>query len=223
MGLLILAALIWLAIHIGLSGMRLRDTVVGMTGERAFPGVFSVLAVAALALLIYAYRPADTAPLWFTPPWLVAVLDAAMLVALVLFAASVIPPGGARDGTSGDGPRGIFRVTRHPMLCSFGIWSAAHLIANGNTASLVFFGTFLVTVLAGIPSLDAKLARRDPAKAAAVQRATSRVPVAAILARRNHFAAGEIGWLPPLAGIIGWVALLYLHPLLFGLPALPPW
>jgi uncharacterized membrane protein len=215
---LLIAAVLWLAVHLGLAGTRLRESVVGVVGERRFPGVFSLLAAVTLALLIVAFRHADTTALWFAPPWLVGVIDAAMLVAAVLFAASVIPAGG-----SGPEPRGIFRLTRHPMLCSFGLWAGLHMLANGDTASLVFFGSFLVTVLAGIPSLDAKLARRDPARGEMLARVTSRVPFAAIIGGRNRFVAAEIGWLPPLAGIVLWVALLYLHPLLFGVPALPFW
>jgi uncharacterized membrane protein len=215
---LVLAAVLWLAIHIGVSGTRLRAAAVGVVGERRFAGAFSVASVAALALLILAFRRADTVALWSAPPWLVAAVDAAMLVALLLFAASVIPPRG-----TGEAPRGIIRVSRHPMLCSFGLWAGLHMLANGDTASLMFFGTFLVTVLAGIPSLDAKLARRDPARAEAVRRVTSRLPFAAIAAGRNRFAAAEIGWLPPLAGLLAWVALGLLHPLLFGVPAVPPW
>ena len=51
---------------------------------------------------------------------------------------------------------------------------------------------------------------------------TSRLPFAAILGGRNRLVLGEIGWLPPVAGVAGWIALLYLHPLLLGVPALPP-
>jgi uncharacterized membrane protein len=218
MTLLFIAALLWLAIHLGLSGTRLRDRVAGVTGERGFPGLFSLLAIGAIGLLIYAYRESDTLPLWYAPSWLVATVDAVALLAFVLFAAAVIPPRG-----SGPAPRGIFRVTRHPMMCAIGLWSGAHMVANGDTAALVFFGTFLLTVLFGIPSQDAKQARRDPAKAAMLQGATSRVPFVAIVAGRNHFSATEIGWLPPLAGIVAWAAVLHLHTWLIGVPAYPIW
>ena len=216
--LLVVAALLWLAIHIGLSGTALRGRMAAAVGERRFPGVFSLLATASLALLAYAFHGSGTVPLWYAPPWLVLAIDAVMLAAVLLFAGAVIPPRG-----SGPGPRGMFRVTRHPMLCAFALWAGAHMVANGDTASLLFFGTFLLTVLVGIPSIDAKLARRDPARAAALRAATSRVPFGAIVAGRNHLALGELGWVAPLAGVVGWVALLHLHPLIIGVPALPVW
>ena len=52
----------------------------------------------------------------------------------------------------------------------------AHIIGDGDTAAIVFFGAFLVTALAGMPSIDAKLARRDPAVWQGLSAATSIVP-----------------------------------------------
>lgn len=113
-------------------------------------------------------------------------------------------------------PRGMFRVTRHPMLWSFAIWAAVHAIGNGDTASIVFFGAFLVTALAGMPSIDAKLTRRNPATWQALSAATSALPFAAIVAGRNRFVLREIGWVTSAIGVIAWAALLWLHPFLFG-------
>ena len=142
-----------------------------------------------------------------------------MLVAFVLFVASV----SQRNPTMVSGetamarpPRGIHRITRHPMLWSFALWAAVHIIGNGDSAAIVFFGTFLVTALAGMPSIDAKLARRDPATWQALSAATSIVPFAAIAQRRNRFVPGEIGWLSPLIGVVVWAVVLSLHPWLFG-------
>jgi uncharacterized membrane protein len=113
-------------------------------------------------------------------------------------------------------PRGIQRVTRHPMLWSFALWAAVHIIGNGDSAAIVFFGTFLVTSLAGMPSIDAKLARRDPATWRTLAAATSIVPFAAIAEGRNRFVPDEIGWLTPLIAVVAWAIVLHLHPWLFG-------
>ena len=89
-------------------------------------------------------------------------------------------------------------------------------VGNGDSASVVFFGAFLVTALAGMPSIDAKLARRDPATWQALSAATSVVPFGAIAAGRNRFVPREIGWVAPVLGAVAWVVLLALHPMLFG-------
>jgi len=197
---LIVAALVWIGVHVGLSGTRLRQGVVARIGETGFRGAFSLVSIAAIVFLVRAWSVAATEPLWFAPNWLRWVLVLAMLVALLLFVASVSRPNPTMVGPAGAAgrpPRGMTRVTRHPMLWSFAIWAAVHVIGNGDSASVIFFGAFLVTALAGMPSI---------------------VPFAAITAGRNRFVPREIGWMVPLIAIVAWVALLWLHPLLFGVP-----
>lgn len=89
-------------------------------------------------------------------------------------------------------------------------------MGNGDVAAVLFFGAFLVTALAGMPLIDAKLARRDPASWEALAAATSITPFAAIVQGRNRFVPGETGWLTLLIGVVAWAALLQFHPWLLG-------
>jgi len=107
------------------------------------------------------------------------------------------------------------------MLWSFALWAAVHMLGNGDTASLVFFGAFLVTALAGIPSIDAKLAQRNPDAWARLAATTSILPFGAIAAGRNRLALREIGWLPPVLGLILWAVLLHFHRAIFGVAPVP--
>jgi uncharacterized membrane protein len=215
--LLIVAALLWIGVHVGIAGTRLRDAVVARIGDGPFRGLFSLLSILALALLIWCWGRSATTPLWYAPISLRWVLVAAMLVAFVLFVASVSDRNPTMiGGDSAQPPRGIQRITRHPMLWSFALWAAVHIIGNGDSAAIVFFGAFLVTALAGMPSIDAKLARRDPATWQALSAATSIVPFAAIVEGRNRFVPREMGWWVPLIGVAVWAVMLRLHPWLFG-------
>jgi uncharacterized membrane protein len=219
MAILIPAALIWIGVHVGISGTRLRDRLVRRIGEGPFRALFSLLTILALALLIGAWHVMWTTPLWDTPNWLRWVLVAVMLVAFVLFVASVSqrnPTMIGGEATATQPPRGITRITRHPMLWSFALWAAAHIIGAGDSGAIVFFGAFLVTALAGMPSIDAKLARRDPATWQALSAATSIVPFVAIAQRRNRFVPREIGWLPVIIGGVLWAIVLHFHAWLFG-------
>jgi uncharacterized membrane protein len=219
MTLLIIAALLWLGIHIGIAGTQLRDAIVARIGEMPFRGLFSLLTILAIVFLIRAWAGAPTTPLWYAPDWLRWVLVAVMLVAFVLFVASVSqrnPTMVGAEGAMAQPPRGMHRVTRHPMLWSFALWAAVHIIGNGDSAAIVFFGSFLVAALAGMPSIDAKLARRDPAAWQALSAATSIVPLVAIAQGRNRFVPGEIGWLALLIAVVAWAVVLHLHPWLFG-------
>ena len=218
-GTLALAALAWVGVHVGIAGTRARAAVAGALGERGFRVVYSLVSVAAIAFLVNAYNAAPTAPLWHAPDWLRWALVAAMLAAFTLFVASVAAPnptavGGERALEAE--PRGIQRVTRHPMLWSFAVWAAVHMAGNGDTASLLFFGAFGLTALAGMPSIDAKVAARDPEAWGRYAARTSILPFAAIAAGRNRLALGEIGWLPPVFGFALWLGLLAFHRTIFG-------
>ncbi len=220
--LLVLAAFLWVFVHVGISGTRLRDAAVARLGETRFTIGFSVASVASIALLVQAWQGAETAPLWFAPGWLRWIIAILMLPAFLLFACSLIgnPTAMGGGGLLAKGPRGIQRVTRHPMLWSFAIWSGLHVLGNGDSAALVFFGAFLVTALAGMPSIDAKLARRHGAAWADFAAASSVLPFGAILAGRNRLEFKEIGWLAPLAGLVLWAGFLHAHRHIFGVPAL---
>jgi uncharacterized membrane protein len=225
MTLLIAAALIWIGIHFGLAGTQLRAVVVRHTGEWMFRGLFSALSVVSLVFLVRAFNAAPTTLLWFAPGWLRWLLALTMLPAFILLVASFTgrnPTLVNIDGRPVQPPRGITRVTRHPMLWSVAIWALVHIVGNGDPAACVFFGAFLITALAGMLSIDAKLAGRDPATWQALSASTSIVPFVAIAQGRNRFVPAEVGWLPPAAGLLIWLALLAAHPWLFGIPAVTP-
>jgi uncharacterized membrane protein len=220
---LTLAALLWVGLHVGVAGTSLRGAVVARTGEKAFTGAFSLASVVAITLLVLAWQNAPTSPLWFPPRPLAWLLVALMLLAFILFAGSLM----TRNATSlGQGsaleqePRGMVRITRHPMLWSFAIWGIVHVIGNGDTAAILFFGAFAATALLGMPSLDAKVAARDPEGWRAFASRTSLLPFGAVLSGRNRIAWREILW-PVLVGVVAWAALLHLHPAIFGVSPIP--
>jgi uncharacterized membrane protein len=220
--LLVLAALLWVVVHVGISGTALRGRIVARLGEAGFSVAFSIASVAAILLLARAWQGAETAPLWFAPAWLRWVLAALMLPTFVLFACALIGNPTAMGGGAllGKGARGIQRVTRHPMLNAFALWAAIHILGNGDSAAIVFFGAFLVTALAGMPSIDAKMAKRHPDSWPGFAAATSILPFGAILAGRNRLDLSEIGWIAPAAGVVLWAAILHAHRHVFGVPAL---
>jgi uncharacterized membrane protein len=220
---LIIAAVVWIVWHVGVAGTRLRAQIVQRIGEGPFRGVFSAVSVALLIWLAHSYNIAPTIPLWRPPGWLLTLLVLAMLGAALLFVGSITTPnptavGGEHAPAQAEG---IQRITRHPMLWSFAIWAAVHMIATGEGASLVFFGAFLITALAGMPSIDAKLARRSPQTWSALAAGTSVVPFAAVVQGQNRIVWNEIGWWRPALGLLLWGLLLYLHPIVIGVSPLP--
>jgi uncharacterized membrane protein len=218
---LVLAAVLWVGVHVGIAGTTIRGRIVARLGEMGFRIAFSLASVVSISLLVNAYGAAATTPLWFTPDWLRWVLALAMLPGFVLFAGSLRrnPTAAGGEALIGAEPSGMQRITRHPMLWSFAIWAGVHVLGNGDSASLVFFGAFLVTALAGMPSIDAKLAQRAPETWPKLAAATSILPFGAVLAGRNRFVPGEL-LVPAAIGLVAWAALLHFHRGLFGVPAL---
>ncbi len=219
--LLFLAAALWVAWHVGLAGTSLRGRVIEKIGEMGFMIGFSIGSVGSIMLLVMAWQGAPVWFLWSAPKELRWLMALAMLPAFILFIASVTQPNPTSAGQKlGEaGPRGITRVTRHPMLWSFAIWAGVHMLGNGDVASLLFFGAFLVTCVLGMPSIDAKLAKRDPAMWGRLSATTSILPFGAVLAGRGRVDFSEIGPRPLVLGTVLWVGLLVAHPIAFGVPA----
>ena len=114
----LMAAGSFLGTHFALSH-PLRRPLVGAMGENAFLALYSVIAFATLGITIWAYAQAPvTAPFWSVGDGLWALSTAAMLLASVLLLGSLarnpaLPgAGGAATATA----RGVYAVTRHPMM-----------------------------------------------------------------------------------------------------------
>ena len=136
MVMLVIAALLWFGVHVGISGTRLRDVVVARIGEAIPRPVLAALDRRVCFWSVHG-ESCGPQPLWYAPEWLRWVLVAVMLVAFVLFVASVSQRNPTMVGAAGDTatpPRGIHRVTRHPMLWSFALWAAVHIIGTGDRA-----------------------------------------------------------------------------------------
>ena len=223
MSILILAAVLWLGLHIGVAGTALRGMLVGVLGERGFRALFAIASIATISFLVIAFNHAPRNALWYAPQWLRWILAGLMLPAAFLLLASFatvsLKPEDA--GTRRGSARGILRVTRHPMLWSFALWAVVHIIGNGELAACVFFGTFLLTALAGMPSIDGKAARRNPPLWNSFAAETSILPFGAILGGRTRFSATEIGWLLPLLALALWAAMLLLHQRVIGVAPIP--
>jgi len=221
---LLMAAAFWFVTHHGLASGLMRARLVAGLGANGFRIFYSILSVLALVLLARASGAADPVPLWTAPAWLRLLLALIMLPAFLFFVAGFLrnPTAVGGEAMAGQQIRGIQRITRHPMLWSFSLWALVHVLGNGDLASLIFFGTFAISAFIGMPSIDRKLAARDPEAAAKLQAATSILPFGAIMAGRNRLVLAEIGWLAPALAVIGWAAMLHFHTRFFGAPALLP-
>lgn len=221
-----LAMTLFVATHLALSSPRLRAPLVARMGENGFRGLYSLLSLALLAWVAFAYRDAPVVDLWHPPIGLKHLSLLIMPIACVLLVAGLTTPnpsaiGAGRPEIVNAGPTGILAVTRHPVMWSFALWGIAHLLANGDVASLILFGGITFLALVGARAQDAKKRRQLGADWEGFAERTSFVPLAALFAKRATLRPGEIGWWRIALGLALFAVLLWLHPWLFGVGPLP--
>jgi uncharacterized membrane protein len=227
---LVAAALVFILIHLLISGTRVRDAAVATIGQGPYMGLFSLASIVALTWLIFAFGAARSDPastvLWTSPPalrWVQLVLQFLAFMLVVPGLATPNPTSVAQQGLVDrpDAVKGMLRITRHPFLWGVAIWAFGHLLVNGDIAGLVLFGSLLALALFGTVSIDHKRRRALGERWDAFAAQTSNVPFAAILAGRQTLNLGEIGWWRLALAVVLYAALLAANPYAFGVSPLP--
>ena len=217
---LVLASLFFVAIHVFVSGTPLRDDVVRRLGEGAYRGLFSLASAVGLVWMAWSYNRAPYLELWGSPMALRHLAALLLIPATFLVVAGLTtrnPTAVGAEKAVAEAPRGIVKLTRHPFLWGVVIWALAHILANGDVASLVFFGSFFALGHVGPRLIDAKRARRDPEAWARFAAQTSATPFRGPL--RPSLA--EIGWWRIALAAALYLALLFgLHEALIGVSPL---
>jgi len=226
---LIAAALFFLLLHLLVAGTRLRDLIVGAIGERPYLGLFSLASLGGIVWLAYSYNVAmrsGSKVVWDFGPGVAHLGIIAVAIAFLFAVPGLLVPNptavmqgeaATREGTV----RGILRITRHPFLWGVALWAAFHLLANGDEASIVLFGSLLVLAVAGTYSIDAKRSRKMGAAWQPFAKSTSNIPFGAIVTGRNSLKVGELLDYRVLVAVAAFLAVLFAHPWLFSASPFP--
>jgi uncharacterized membrane protein len=171
----------------------------------AFLGLYSVVALAIFVPLMTIYFGNRHAGPWLwvvtVGPVLRALLYLGMTLGLVLAVGSLLRPSPASLVPNASVEvRGVYRVTRHPLVLGLALIWALHLIPNASTADVAFFGGFLVFSLAGARHQDQRKLHTGDAKIREFIAATSFLPFGR--------GFGGLADLPPLVIALGVVAAL---------------
>ncbi len=145
MVLLVLGILLFAGVHFVPSlapGLKL--SWLSRLGEGGYKGTFSLLLLAAFALIITGWRSAQPEFL-YTP--LPALRHPAMLLLVIAFLLMVVSSRNSR----------LKLVIRHPQLTGVTLWGIAHLLMNGDNRSLVLFGGMAVWAVVEMITIN----RRD--------------------------------------------------------------
>ncbi len=183
---LALGVLLWTTTHL-LRGAapQAREAVIARIGLDRYKGLFSLLIVASIVLIVAGWRGTTPELVYLPLPWGRSAALILMMLALVLFAASGVPTN-------------IKRWLRHPQLSGVVVWSIAHLLANGDSRSVLLFTGLGSWALLQIVVIN----RREGA--------WLKPPPVTMVAELK----------PLIAGIVAYVVLFFAHPYLFGVSPL---
>ena len=214
---LVAAALAFVGSHFALSH-PLRAGLVKRLGAGAFQGVYSLVALATFAWLIFAFRAIPPQPLL---PWdgatglLWGAATLLMLAASVLLVGSFIGnpalPQPNAKALAVHRPKGVFKVTRHPMMWSFALWSLSHVLVSPSVRVMVLSSAIAFLALAGAHMQDRKKEVLMGDAWSTWQHRTSYWP------RLGGFASA--GMVPWLGGIVLWLAATWAHIPAIRIPA----
>ncbi len=135
MWMLIGGLLLFFGVHLIPTRPAVRARLVGSIGRGPYLAFFGLLSLAALALIVLGYGQMQglgrgNPQVWIPPAWTRHLAMLLMLPALILLVAAFLP-------------NRIRTAVGHPMLAAVTLWALAHLLANGDLASVLLFGSFL--------------------------------------------------------------------------------
>ena len=204
------------ATHMGMSSLRLRPRLVAALGDRAFQGVYSLVALAIFVALCWVYfaHKHQGAPLWFfgAVPGLRHAMYVGMALAFVLLAGGLARPSPTSMMPGAAEVRGVLRVTRHPVFMAAGLYGLLHLlVASVSTTELAFFGGFPVFAVLGSRHQDARKLAAGSEEFRRFRAETSLLPDP-----RGIVAALREDPLPAAVGVGLALVIRVFHPTLFG-------
>jgi uncharacterized membrane protein len=114
-----------------------RNRMATQLGEKPWKGLYSLVAIAGFALMLWGYGLARQDPvlLYATPAWMRHVAALIMLPVFPLLLAAYLPGR-------------IKTAMKHPMLAATKFWALAHLLVNGTLGDVLLFGSFLAWAVA---------------------------------------------------------------------------
>ena len=223
---LVAATLAFVGSHFLLSHPPLRSNLVKQIGEMPFRMLYSTVALVSLLWMVRAFGAAPYVALWTAPPALAWIPVLIMPLAWYLVIAGVTTPNpgmvGLTDVVEEGAPcRGVHSITRHPMLWGVALWALAHLPVNGDLASLILMGGFLVLSLGGMWHIDYKRSQLMGGDYGPFLLTTSILPFAAIATGRCKLDLAGIGVLRPLIALVAAAVSFHLHEMVIGVSPVP--
>lgn len=134
MAILVLGIILFLGLHlVRVVAPGFRAGIIESRGKGTWMAIYAILSLVGLCLIIYGFGQArsETGMLYNPPVFMRHIALLLMLFAFIFLAAGFLPAGR------------IAVAVKHPQVLSIKVWALAHLLANGETSSVLLFGSFL--------------------------------------------------------------------------------
>jgi len=136
MSMLILGIVLFIGMHLmRVVTPRLRNAGLAKLGDSGWKILYTVVSILGVYLMGRGYGEyrADGSPLLYDPPlWMGHLTILLMALAFIFVVAGNVPMTGH-----------IKAKLKHPMLIGIKTWAIAHLLINGDLASVILFGSML--------------------------------------------------------------------------------
>lgn len=146
MELLVAGLIIFFVMHLVPVLGSLRQAMLKRLGQNGYKAIFSLISLGGFVLIVLGKGDAEFIEIYEPPAWAMHATGLMMLLAIVCMVSFIIKTR-------------VRNMTAHPMLWGVTFWSVGHLIANGDLASLLLFGSFLGYAL--FTMINARSARPD--------------------------------------------------------------
>lgn len=227
---LFLSTLTFVGGHFILSSISVRNAIISSLSNNGFRILYTVFALATFILMLISYGDAFYEPIW-EPPMILRPVSALLMLLACIFlfcgwtTKSTTMMGGEKilsdENPKAAIPTGIITVTRHPMLVSFTLWAIAHLLSNGDLATMILVGGMLILSVGGMFHIDHRRSITNSGQWGSIVLTTSSFPFLAAIQGRIKVNWKGIGVWRLLGGIILFAILLFAHPYIAGVDLLP--
>ena len=185
--LLVIGILLWSALHLSVAlTPGLRQSLIARLGLGPYKGLFAIGIVASLVIIVLGWKAFPGGVVYVPPAGMRHLTMLLMPIAVVLFISARLP-------------NDLTRRIRHPQLSGVKLWALAHLLANGETRSVVLFTGLLAWAVMEVIAIN----HRDGARQLPAPRG----------ALRSLLVVG--------VGLALTAALMFAHPWLAGVALLP--
>jgi uncharacterized membrane protein len=220
---LIIACAVFVGSHLALSH-PLRGPLAGWLGARGFQAFYSIIALGTFWYVVRVWQSMPSeAFLWTVGDGLWSFATILMWLASVLLVGSLVGnpalPAPRAAAAAARLARGVFAITRHPMMWGFALWGAAHILVMPSRAQIVLAGSIILLALLGSWGQDSKKARLMGAAWQSWVGRTAFIPFVGQLTGRLNWADAMPRPIALVGGTALWIAATWSHGALGYRPA----